>query len=470
MNGELYKKMLESSIDAIVSVDGTGSFIFWNRAAEAMFGHTKEEMLGSPVFAIIPPDMHAKHKEGFARFLKTAKPVLIGKTVEVSARMKDGGAFPVELSLFADKGDTGWTFTAIIRDITLRKKAEDSMMRRNEELAKINTELSALFAVSSSLSHPLELGDLLSHALRVITKLDTLDTEKRGGIFILDGDRLVLSAHLGHNEDFLKTHADVRVGQCLCGLAAQTGEVIWSANSDKDARHIIRYDGMTPHGHSILPLKHNGEALGVMCLYLPVDTEMSGRTKDLLTSLAGQLGGAIHNARLYEKTKEDSLKDPLTGLANRRLMDAELARNLTTARNFKTSFSVLMADIDWFKKYNDSAGHAAGDKLLEGFARLLMAAKRDADTVVRYGGEEFLMLLPSTSLAGAIKMAERLREKTEKDIGITVSIGVASYHEGVEEGVELIKEADSALYRAKQSGRNKVKAYTPAAGHEGRDI
>ncbi|MBI5971531.1 MAG: diguanylate cyclase [Deltaproteobacteria bacterium] len=462
-NNGLYKRLLGASIDAIVSVAGSGEVILWNAAAESLFGYAEHEMLGKPIFTIIPAEMRDKHKAGFARFLNTEKPVLIGKTVEVDALRKDGGVFPVELSLFADKGDTGWAFTAIIRDITLRKKAEDSIMRRSEELAKVNTELCALFAVSSSLSHPLELEDLLTHALRVITKLDTLDTEKRGGIFIIEGDRLVLAAHLGHNEGFLKMHGDVRVGQCLCGLAARSGEAVWSANSDKDARHTIRHEGMSPHGHLILPLKHEGVVLGVMYLFLPVNTEISGRTKDLLTSLAGQLGGAIHNARLYKKTKEESLKDPLTGLANRRLMDAEMARNLTAAKKFKTSFSVLMADIDYFKKYNDTYGHAAGDKLLEGFARLLMALKRGADTVVRYGGEEFLMLMPGTSLAGAIKMSERLRERTEKDIGITVSIGVAAYHEGVEEGVELIKEADSALYRAKQSGRNRVEAGGVAA-------
>ncbi len=151
-------------------------------------------------------------------------------------------------------------------------------------------------------------------------------------------------------------HEDVRVGQCLCGLAAKTGETLWSANSETDSRHTIRYEGIVPHGHIILPLKHNGDVLGVMYLYLPVDTELSGRTKDLLTTLANQLGSAIYNARLYEKTREESLKDPLTGLANRRLMETEIARNLAMARKFKTSFSLLMADIDWFKKYNDSRG------------------------------------------------------------------------------------------------------------------
>ncbi len=179
MNGDLYKRMLDSSIDAIVSVDGTGAFIFWNRAAEAMFGHTKDEMLGSPVLTIIPPDMHAKHRAGFARFLKTAAPVLVGKTVEVPALRKDGAVIPVELSLFADKGEGGWTFTAIIRDITLRKKAEDAIMSQNVELAGVNTELSALFAVSSSLSHPLEFENLLAHALKVVTGVEALNIEKK---------------------------------------------------------------------------------------------------------------------------------------------------------------------------------------------------------------------------------------------------------------------------------------------------
>lgn len=171
-------------------------------------------------------------------------------------------------------------------------------------------------------------------------------------------------------------------------------------------------------------------------------------------------------ARLHQEARRLSLHDPLTGLANRRFMSVVMDRNLAAARRFKRPFSVMMLDIDFFKKYNDSLGHTAGDKLLINLSNVILTELREIDLVVRYGGEEFLILLPETGLSEAVETAERIRKKiqemdffhSEKEPPrhITVSLGVASYGDTTTSDVKLIAMADKAMYKAKSAGRNRV--------------
>lgn len=161
-------------------------------------------------------------------------------------------------------------------------------------------------------------------------------------------------------------------------------------------------------------------------------------------------------ARMYEETKRLSLHDPLTGLANRRFLEIELDRNFAMAKRYETPLSIIMMDIDHFKRYNDTCGHPAGDKLLADIARLAQKGSRGVDLVARYGGEEFFILLPDTDLKGAQVAAERIRRTVQEGTEVTVSLGIASYNKGMEKKEELICPADNALYKAKENGRNRV--------------
>jgi diguanylate cyclase (GGDEF)-like protein len=158
----------------------------------------------------------------------------------------------------------------------------------------------------------------------------------------------------------------------------------------------------------------------------------------------------------YLKIEALSLKDPLTGLANRRMMDIMLDRLFLEAMRYGRNLSVIMADLDHFKKYNDTHGHQSGDRLLAGAAGILMKSVRDSDLVTRYGGEEFLLILPETGISEACISAERVRKRFEEKGEVTISMGVSTFHAGVEDKERLIKEADEALYRAKEGGRNRV--------------
>ncbi len=336
------------------------------------------------------------------------------------------------------------------------KKMTADLQTKNMDLSEKQSELSALYTVSTAVSKTIEIDKLFDIILGTITGLEMLSLEQKAGIFIIEGNRMELVAHLGHPKEFLDQHKDMKVGDCLCGLAAETGEIIISKNSDKDCGHTIRYPEMTPHGHIIIPLKVRTRVVGVLYLYTLPDIEMDNDKIDSLVTIGNQIGIAVDNARLYEETKEYSLHDPLTGLANRRMMGVVLERNLIMAKRSDKPFSIIMMDIDYFKKYNDTHGHSEGDRLLTELAKLVIRKMRQIDLAVRYGGEEFLLLLPETDLKKAYEAAERLRKAVEVELGTTISLGVASYNEGIEKEEDLIKKADNALYHAKQKGRNRV--------------
>jgi diguanylate cyclase (GGDEF)-like protein len=162
-----------------------------------------------------------------------------------------------------------------------------------------------------------------------------------------------------------------------------------------------------------------------------------------------------------------ALTDPLTGLANRRLLSQRLREEESRAARSQSNFCVIMADIDHFKRVNDTHGHEVGDRVLVEVGRLLTSASRTQDIVGRWGGEEFLLVLSNTSLAAAQEAAERLRKLAEAQLGVlanagtvTLTLGVAQYDSSI---TQCLKSADDALYRGKTQGRNQVVVAEPGA-------
>ncbi len=180
--------------------------------------------------------------------------------------------------------------------------------------------------------------------------------------------------------------------------------------------------------------------------------------KRLQQELAHKIS-ALKNAQ--EELERLSRTDPLTGLANRRPFDERLEENLSLADRHEHAVCVIMADLDFFKQVNDRFGHDQGDAVLRSCADILRSKTRKEDLAARFGGEEFVILLPSTTCKDAISLANRLRKAVSEIIvlpdlsRVTISMGVAQYKRG-ESGEELLKRADEALYMAKKTGRNRV--------------
>lgn len=349
-----------------------------------------------------------------------------------------------------------YTFFKAKRSIEEKAQADEKIIRQGSELLEKHGELTVLFEVSRVISRTIDMDELLPEILKtVVNSLAILRVEKKGGIFIVEGRNMRLACHLGHPSVFLEMHNEMTVDTCLCGLAARTGELIISANSSTDPDHTICYHGMIPHGHIIVPLKSAKRVIGVLYLYIPADIEVDDYKKGLLLGIGNQIGIAIDNSRLYSEAKKQSYYDPLTGLANRRLMDISLTKAIALARRYGKKLSVIMLDIDLFKRYNDTNGHAAGDELLVTVATVLREQVRDSDTAVRYGGEEFLLILPEATIENAVKVAERIRKQVSESTPVTISCGVAAYSEDTG-WAELVNAADKALYVAKEKGRNRV--------------
>lgn len=271
----------------------------------------------------------------------------------------------------------------------------------------------------------------------------------------------------GLSEDFIKSMS-FRPGG-LADEAFTTGKHIVS-NDRPDTDHklskLTHDEGIL--GFICLPLINQSRRLGVLYLYRnDRDIFLPGEIS-LLTTFAHLAAGALENARLHAKTLNLATTDTLTGLANRRLFGERLNEEMQRSRRYSRSFSLLMLDIDHFKKVNDNYGHPAGDAVLKQLATILREQTREVDTVARYGGEEFVIVAPESDGNGAKVVGERIRKAIAgkafilpdgREIGVTASIGIVSYPHCADDPEAMIERADQSLYLAKRGGRNRVYLY-----------
>jgi diguanylate cyclase (GGDEF)-like protein len=233
-----------------------------------------------------------------------------------------------------------------------------------------------------------------------------------------------------------------------------------------------------------IPLIANGEAIGTLSIQnddplSPIpdhphdsDSDTLARRHHLAATVAEHVAVAVANLNLREALRVQAVRDPLTGLYNRRYMEEFLDHALHSARRKHRPLAVMMLDLDRFKRYNDAFGHAAGDRALAAVGEALLRCVRAEDVACRYGGEEFALILPECSLREATVRAEEIRKRLkeyraqrdhEPTDALTVSIGVAAFDETTDRVDLLLKFADDALYQAKRAGRDRVMAARPAA-------
>ncbi|WP_440845452.1 GGDEF domain-containing protein [Sphingomonas sp. 22176] len=238
----------------------------------------------------------------------------------------------------------------------------------------------------------------------------------------------------------------------------------WHLNADQ--RGALRCDHhLTGPSLLELPMAAHGEIQGLLLIATArADTVAElKRVQPLAAAIADAMSLAVSNIALREKLRTQALRDPLTGLYNRRYMEDALSRYANLAERSGTHLSVVMIDLDHFKRLNDEFGHVVGDAVLREAAATLMGGLRTSDVACRYGGEELLVILPECGLSEAVAKAEILRERIEAlsamhDAKISASFGVASIPESTRSVADLLGMADAALYQAKEGGRNRVVA------------
>lgn len=283
----------------------------------------------------------------------------------------------------------------------------------------------------------------------------------RGALFLTAAQGFELASSWG--DSAFKPHFEQD-----CCWAVRRGKLHFFDSNDT----ALKCSHLTEHPEPALciPLLARGDLVGVLTIEPAADYADAARwleeNQEAAASLAEQLALALMNIKLRDSLQEQSLRDALTGLYNRRQMDSSVADIFTKAVRQASPMSVLLIDIDHFKKLNDIHGHAVGDDALKLLAGLLQEMFRGSDLACRYGGEEFVVLLPGAELEVAVNRAEELRNRCQdmsllvkgQPLSFTLSIGVAALKDGIGQPDELLKRADEALYSAKNQGRNRVEA------------
>ncbi len=336
------------------------------------------------------------------------------------------------------------------------------LARAKEELDQRVLDLQMLQRLSTKISSNLEREELL----RLIVGLFMEVAQVEKGSLMLWHEkkkRLYIAYGTGISEEARK-HLRLKIGEGIAGSVFEKKKLMVINDTLRDRRYkTLKTEKKLHRTETLLalPLVAKGEGVGVITLSNKVSRQpFIRRDEELLSTLASHAAIAIQNAMLYEQ----AIHDGLTGLYAHTFFQNYLEQEMGKAKRYETPLSLLMLDIDHFKRFNDTYGHPAGDTVLVNIARLLKQAIRGADIAARYGGEEFALILPETDAKGACLLAERLRKKVQgfdflkgkkKRVKITMSIGVAGYKKGMRKEV-LIGQADQSLYRAKREGRNKV--------------
>lgn len=259
---------------------------------------------------------------------------------------------------------------------------------------------------------------------------------------------------------------------CLFVIDKEKSETLFSASIGSVA-------GVSPYTVSGAAISPGDEHFSCLSVFDHLDTmvmfcahaedleRITEEDRIVLGAVASELVVAVENSRLYRLTKKLAVTDELTGLYNYRHLQNKLDEEIERSRRYGKRLSLLMIDADDFKRFNDTQGHLAGDAALNLLGTTLRVAVREVDLVARYGGEEFSIVLPETDAAGAFVVAEKVREAVASQMFVdsdgaltchlTVSIGVATYPTHAWDKESLLREADDALYRAKNGGKNRVR-------------
>ncbi|MBE9039466.1 PAS domain S-box protein [Oscillatoriales cyanobacterium LEGE 11467] len=350
-------------------------------------------------------------------------------------------------------------------DITERKQMEDRLQHANQELQGSvnqlqlwNYEMRLLGKMSDFLQACLTVEEAYS---AISDLLQPLFPNCSGGVFVLEPSsnmvEIVSNWGEGLQSETLFTPNDCwALRRGLLHEAQQNSPNLF-------CRHT--HNSLRPAESLCVPMMAQGEIMGLLYLCSQKEGELSEAKHQLARTVSEHLSLALANLKLRETLHNQSIRDPLTGLFNRRYMEESLQQALHRASRGEYTLGIVMVDVDHFKKYNDTWGHEAGDIVLRELAHFLQNSIRASDIACRYGGEELTLIFPGMNLEETRKRAEQICQDVRQlnlhyhnqPLGtITISLGIACFPEHGQIGETLIQRADAALYRAKSEGRDRV--------------
>ncbi len=352
-------------------------------------------------------------------------------------------------------------------DITDRKNHEDQLRLSQLELTQHNQEMQFINELNSYLQVCLSLDEthpIIEHYAKKIF------ADYSGVLYLFDENHSMVETAARWGDAECLSQTVISPDDCW-GLRQGKVHVVDGADDVIVCNHI---HGNCKDGYVCAPVIAQGEMIGVLSVTLgsadiiddigKLRTSKESRTR-LIAMAADNLAMALVSLKLREALRNRSVRDPLTKLFNRRYLEETLARELSNGKRASQHLGFIMIDIDHFKNYNDTHGHDAGDFVLVEIAELLRSKLRSGDIACRFGGEEMVLVMPGASKEITATRAETVREMIEKHEfvyqgknlnGVTASLGVAEYPQDGDTSAALMKAADTALYRAKDGGRNQV--------------
>lgn len=469
---------LESMGDGVAVVDEHGKFLVFNSAARRIYGRDPvDESVErwSATYGIFLPDRVTPFPPDELPLARALR----GESTDQVELFFRNAAHPDGIFVAStgrplrDANNRVHGGIVVLRDVSLHKLAEIELRDANARLSRLagdqarRADQSRILADMSSLLQATTTVDELY--VVIADYLERLFPGAPGAFFVYSASRDDLEqktcwgGYEAHGESAL-----IRPSECW-GLRRGRVHRLERHSGRMRCAHI----GTTPGGTICAPVLGPNETIGLLHVRFdasdsalePAPHALWDEREQLEVTAAEYLGLALVNLRLRTALQQQSIRDPLTGLFNRRFMEETLAREIRRAQRNHTTLCVLMLDVDHFKLFNDRYGHAAGDIVLREFGALLADGIRGADVASRYGGEEFTILLLDTPVDDARRKAEQLLDRTRalrpsfngRDVGaISASVGIAVFPDHGEHAEDLLRAADEALYAAKQSGRDRV--------------
>lgn len=454
--------ILNSSLDGIAAFeslrDETGAIVDFIRLASnpkacEMLGRSPEELIGKQLLAEMPGHKTDGLFDAYVRVVETGKPL------QKEFRYNYDG-IDCWFEIIAVKVEDGFAVT--FRDITQIKESERKLQQVNRELGERLDDVQQRHREMTSLS---EMSDFLQACTTAEEAWDAISYLMKplfpncsGGLFITCRSRNRVENVARWGPGF---HSVPEFPPQDCwGLRRGGIYEVGVRRSGPRCRHISA-DG--PAVTLCIPMLAQGETLGLLHLSAETAGALPEGKRQLARTVAEHLSLAIANLNLRETLHRQSIRDPLTGLFNRRHLEEALNQEIARARRRRQDIGIIMLDIDHFKRFNDTFGHEAGDQVLRAVGELLRKSVRVSDIVCRYGGEEMTIVLPESSAEHTRDRAEAIRTAigelnlsyNGQHLGaVTASLGVACFPRHGATGTAVIQAADAALYRAKAVGRN----------------
>jgi diguanylate cyclase (GGDEF)-like protein/PAS domain S-box-containing protein len=456
-----YRELFENAGDIIYAHDFEGNLLSINRAVERIAGYDRSEALQMKITDFIAPE--------FSQLgLKMTDPQISGEiplNYELEIISKEKTRVTLEISTRpVFRGGRAVAVQGIARDVTKRKKIESELQEANQKLEAWVGELERRtreMTLLSDMSDVLRACVTTEEAYNVIVRVaQQIFQVKVGALYVIAPSRNLVEAAAVWGDATLAEHAFSPQG-CWALRRGRT-HCIEDSSSGLICRHVRH---PSPEGYVCVPMMAQSEALGVLHLMQPDNVKMTEAKQRMAITFSEHVAMALSNLKLHETLRSQSIRDPLTGLFNRRFMEESLELEIRRAARNQRPLGMIMIDLDNFKYFNDNFGHDAGDLLLKELGTLLKGSIRAEDIACRYGGEEFTLILPEGTGAVTRQRAEFFRQAIQHldvqyrghSIGkMTASMGVAIFPDHGRTAKALIEAADKALYSSKSAGRDRV--------------